>query len=299
MHRAPERVTPRTFLARAAHGPLLLDGAMATHLHAIDRDAGPAGACDRLSLSAPLRIRAVHDAYLAAGADIVRTNTFRTAAREHAVDAAAICAAAGRLAREAADGWSRRTPDRPRFVAGAIGPPAEPGSHERVRAAYRTPARALLDAGVDLLLFETCFDPVHGAAALASAADAAADAGLGVPVVISFVLDGAGRLAVSGASLDDAAGALDPSAVSGLGINCGVAVEGLEDPLASLRRHTTLVTCHPSAGLPDAQERHPIAPADFARHVAAYAAGGLAGVVGGCCGTTPEHVAALARAVRQ
>ena len=69
--------------------------------------------------------------------------------------------------------------------------------------------------------------------------------------------------------------------------------------LASLRRHTTLVTCHPSAGLPDAQGRHPIAPADFARHVAAYAAGGLAGVVGGCCGTTPEHVAALARAVRQ
>jgi len=241
----------------------------------------------------------VHDAYLAAGADIVRTNTFRTAAREHAGDATAICAAAARLAREAADEWSQRTPGRPRLVAGAIGPPAERVSHDAMRDAYRRPARALLDAGVDLLLFETCFDPAHGAAALAAAADAAADAGHGVPVVISFTLDAAGRLAVSGASIDDAGGALDPAAVSGLGVNCGATVEGLEDALASLRRHTALVTCHPSAGVPGAHGRYPIAPADFAVSVAAYAARGLAGVVGGCCGTTPEHVAALARAVRQ
>jgi 5-methyltetrahydrofolate--homocysteine methyltransferase len=280
-------------------GPLLLDGAMATRLHAMGGHAGPAGACDVMSLSEPLRIRQIHDAYLTAGADIVRTNTFRTAARDHASDASAICAAAARLARDAADEWSRRTPNRPRFVAGAIGPPAERGAHADVRDAYRTPSRALLDAGVDLLLFETCFDPAHGAAALAAAADAAADAGHRVPVVISFVLDAAGRLAVSGASLDDAAGALDPAAVSGLGLNCGIGVEGLEDALALLRRHTPLVTCHPSAGLPDAQGRYPIAPADFARRVAGCAAAGLADVVGGCCGTTPEHVAALARAVRQ
>jgi 5-methyltetrahydrofolate--homocysteine methyltransferase len=251
-----------------------------------------------MSLSEPFRIREMHDAYLTAGADIVRTNTFRTAAREHAGDASAICAAATRLARDAADEWSQRTPDRPRFVAGAIGPPADCSAHD-LRNAYRTPARALLDAGVELLLFETCFDPIHGAAALAAAADAAADAGRRVPVVISFVLDAAGRLAVSGASLDDAAGAMDPGAVSGLGINCGVAVEGLGDALASLRRHTTLVTCHPSAGLPDAQGRYPIAPADFARRMAEYTAAGLTDVAGGCCGTTPEHVAALARAVRQ
>ena len=272
---------------------------MATLLHAMGGDAGPAGACDRVSLSEPFRVRQVHDAYLAAGADIVRTNTFRTAARERAGDAAAICAAAARLAREAADEWSRRTPDRPRFVAGAIGPPAERGSHDDVRNAYRAPARALLDGGVDLLLFETCFDPVHGAAALAAAADAAADAGHGVPVLIAFALDAAGRLAVSGASIDGAAGTIDPAAVSGLGVNCGATVEGLEGALASLRRHTALVTCHPSAGVPDAHGRYPIAPADFARRVAAYAASGLASVVGGCCGTTPEHVAALARAVRQ
>ena len=272
---------------------------MATHLHAMGGHAGAAGACDQLSLSEPFRIRQVHDAYLAAGADIVRTNTFRTAAREHAGSAAAICAAAARLAQDAAHAWSQRTPDRPRFVAGAIGPPAERRARESVRDAYRAPVRALLDAGVDLLLFETCFDPVHGAAALAAAADAADDAGRGVPVVISFVLDAAGRLAVSGASIDDAAGAIDPAAVSGLGVNCGATVEGLDDALASLRRQTTLVTCHPSAGLPDAHGRYAIGPADFARRVAAYAGSGLAGVVGGCCGTTPEHVAALARAVRQ
>jgi 5-methyltetrahydrofolate--homocysteine methyltransferase len=95
------------------------------------------------------------------------------------------------------------------------------------------------------------------------------------------VLDDARHLAVSGASIDDAAGAIDSAAVSGLGVNCGVAVEGLEDALATLRRHTALVTCHPSAGLPDAHGRHAIAPADFARRVAAYTAAGLADVVGG------------------
>ena len=272
---------------------------MGTHLHAAAGRAGPAVACDALSLSDPSRIRQVHHAYLAAGADIVRTNTFRTAAREHPGDAAAICAAAARLARDAAHEWSQRTLDRPRFVAGAIGPPVERAPRDRVRDAYRAPVRALIDAGVDLLLFETCFDPVHGTAALAAAADAAADAGYGVPLVVSFVLDASGRLAVSGASIDDAAGALDPAAVSGLGVNCGATVDGLEDALASLRRYTPLVVCHPSAGLPDAHGRYPIAPADFARRVAAYAADGLADVVGGCCGTTPEHVAALARAVRE
>jgi len=292
-------VTPRTFAPRADRKPLLLDGAMATRLHALAGRAGPASACDAMSLSEPFRIRQMHDAYLNAGADIVRTNTFRTAAHEHTGDAIAICAAATRLARDIADEWSRRTADRPRFVAGALGPPAERRSREDMRDAYRAPVRALLDAGVDLLLFETCFDPAHGAAALAAAADAAADAGHGVPVVISFVLDDAGRLAVSGASIDDAAGAIDPAAVSGFGVNCGATVEGLEDALATLRRHTAFVTCHPSAGLPDAQGSYPIAPADFARRVAAYAGSGLADVIGGCCGTTPEHVAALARAVRQ
>jgi len=294
---ARERVS--TVLDRASGGGLLLDGAMATYIHATSAPRDPVRACDALSLLEPARVRAVHDAYFEAGADIVRTNTFRAASHEHAHDVARLCAAAARLARDAAHAWSQRTPDRPRFVAGTLGPSDAEGPHERLRAAYRLPLRSLLDAGVDLVLLETWFAPAHAAAALAACADAAADAGRDVPVIVSMALDASGRLAVSGASIEDLLAALGPHSVAGLGINCGPAAAGLGDSLAVLRRRATLVTCHPSAGLPDSSGQYPIAPLDFARQVAGYAAAGLADVVGGCCGTTPAHVAALAGAGRQ
>jgi 5-methyltetrahydrofolate--homocysteine methyltransferase len=284
------------FLNRARAGRLRLDGATASYLHALSGAHGAPRSCDHLSLSAPAQVTALHQAYLGAGADIVRTNTFRAASREHADDARAICLAAARLARDAADDWSRRSPDRPRFVAGAIGPPDPQASHDDARAACRAAMRALLDGGVDLLLLETCFAPAQVSAAMAACADAIGDAARAVPLLVSLALDAGGRLAVSGAPIDDAIGTIDPAIVAGLGINCGLGPEGLETALARLRRHAPIVTCHPSAGLPDARGQYRCDPGDFARRVAGYAASGLADIVGGCCGTTPAHVAALAAA---
>ena len=287
MQPAREAVTVSRFLARAGRGPLLLDGATATCVHAMAATPGPVRGCDYLSIAEPERVRRLHGAYLDAGADIVRTNTFRAASREHAQDAARLCSAAARLAREAADEWSRRTPLRPRFVAGAIGPAEHDTSSEDARAAYRAPLRALIDAGVDLVLLETWYTAAQIAPALAAYLDAASDAGRTVPVLLS----------VSGVSIDDdALAAINPQLLAGLGLNCGVGPEGLSARLEALRRHARLVSCHPSAGLPDQSGCYPYTPDDFARIVATYAATGLADIIGGCCGTTPAHVAALARA---
>jgi 5-methyltetrahydrofolate--homocysteine methyltransferase len=292
-------MSARAFTKAASRRRLLLDGAMATFIHDTSAARGPAHGCDVLSVHQPDRVRRVHDAYLDAGADIVRTNSFRLTSREHAADAAALGAAAARLARDAADTCSQRTPDRPRFVAAALGPPDDRDTHEQRRGAYRTPLRALLDGGVDLVLFETCWSPAQVAAALAAFSDAAGETGRDVPVVVSMALDPSGRLAVSGASVDDLLAAVDPALVVALGINCGAGVDGLSDPLTALRRRAGLVTCHPSAGLPDASGRYPIAPDAFAAALARYAAAGLVDVMGGCCGTTPAHVAALAHAGTQ
>jgi 5-methyltetrahydrofolate--homocysteine methyltransferase len=287
------------FLVHARDGGLRLDGAMATFIHTWEAGQAAAASCDRLSLSRPDLVTAVHHAYLEAGADIVRTNSFRTTSRAHAGDARDVCRAAARLARVAADDWSRRTPDRPRFVAGTLGPPDAHISRDDARTAYRDAMRALCDGRVDFLLIETCYAPAHVTAALTACADVAADAGRAIPVFLSLALDAAGRLVVSGARIEDAIGAADSTIVAGLGINCGRGPDGLETHLAALRGHAAIVTCHPSAGLPDASGRYAVEPDEFARQVGAYAARGRADIVGGCCGTTPAHIAALARAGRQ
>jgi 5-methyltetrahydrofolate--homocysteine methyltransferase len=297
-------VSDHAFLTAAAGRRLLLDGAMATYVHAAGAAPGPVRACDGLSISAPALVQQAHAAYLLAGADIVRTNTFRAASREYGHEAEHLCGAAARLARDAADLCTRRTPERPRFVAGAVGPADAHASPEQLRDAYRAPLAALLRGGVDLVLLETCCVPAHAAAALAGCADAASETGRSVPVLLSLALDGHGRLAASGASLDELLAAIEPDAFrnangAGLGINCGAGPDGLADALRALRPHTGLVTCHPSAGLPDAQGHYPLDPTEFARIVSGYVAEGLADLVGGCCGTTPAHVAALARAGRE
>jgi len=256
----------------------------------------PAGTAHLSLAHGPMTLRGYFRAWFVAMSQRMREQRLaRTAQRRAATvaaterDATRLCVAAARLAREAADEWSRRTPDRPRFVAGALGPADHQVSNNDARAAYRAPLRALLDGGVDLLLFETWYSAAHIAPALAAYADAAADSGRSVPVLLS----------VSGVSIDDVLAAIESHVVAGLGLNCGTGPEGLAAGLEALRGHAPLVTCHPSAGLPDQRGRYPYEPDDFAAVVAAYTAGGLADIVGGCCGTTPAHVAALARAGRQ
>jgi 5-methyltetrahydrofolate--homocysteine methyltransferase len=287
------------FVTRARDRGLRLDGAMATFVHTLHGGRRGVEQCDRFSLSKPHLVTAAHDAYLAAGADIVRTNSFRATSREHASDARDICLASARLARAAVDRWSRRTPDRPRFVAGALGPPDADTSRDGTRAAYRGAARALVDGGIDALLFETCYAPAHVNAAMTACADLAADTGHAIPAIISMTLNASGRFVVSDAPLGEAIDSIDSALIAGLGLNCGVGPADLEQHLQTLRGHSAIITCHPSAGLPDASGHYPAGPDEFARNVGAYAASGLAHVVGGCCGTTPAHIAALAHAGRE
>ena len=288
---------------RALRAPLLLDGAMATYVHATTGGVGAVAATDALTWSRPALVRDVHGAYLAAGADIIRTNTFRAAAREHAADARELCRGAARLAREAADEWSRRTPGRPRIVAGAIGPAdhSEPlegrTAAARDRETFRPPLTGLLEGDADLLLFETWWCPAQTEGALRALADACADAGRRLPVLVSTVLGRDGRVAASGVSLEAWLDAIDPAAVDGVGVNCGTGPERLAAPLSTLGARPWLVSCAPSAGVPGGEGDRPCEPEPFARAVAAYVTAGLVQIAGGCCGTTPAHVRALAAAL--
>ncbi len=297
---------------------LVLDGAMATLLSA-DRSArgqaGTAGAaadvtagtatlvvaCDRLSLTQPSRVRAVHDAYLAAGADIITTNTFAAASLDRAPradgqDARALCISAARLARAAADEWTARTPQRRRFVAGALGPGPSP-TRDEARAGYRAPLIGLLEGGVDIVLLETWYSPDDLGAALEALAEAADVAGRAVPAVVSITLDRNGRLPISGASLEEALAHIESHDVFGVGLNCGSGAGTFDTAIQTLAAGPWWVCCHPSAGLPDPAGDYPEEPERFASPLARYAAAGLVNIVGGCCGTTPAHIRALADAV--
>ena len=291
--------------ACTARGPLVLDGAMATFVHASAGGASLVAPTDALTWSQPATIRAVHDAYLDAGADIVRTNTFRAASRAHAAGARDLCLAAARLARAAADAWSLRTPPRQRLVAGAIGPAdpeSEPGrdrhaTAERLRQVFRAPLIGLLEGGVDLLLFETWWSPSQTEGALRAFVDACDAAGRRVPVLVSTALAPDGRVAASGVSLAEWLDAVDPATVDGVGVNCGAGPGGLAAPLAALGSRSWLVSCAPSAGGSSAAGADALDPGPFAQAAAAYATAGLVHIAGGCCGTTPAHIRALAAAI--
>jgi len=303
-------VTTDQFRDALAHRVLVLDGAMATllspglcaDLRAPHGNASTDVACDRLSVTEPARVRAVHDAYLTAGADIITTNTFAAASlgatpRADGQDAGALSRAAARLARAAADEWSARTPQRPRLVAGAIGPAWPNPGRDDARTAYRAPLFGLLEGGVDLVLFETWYSPADLDAALDALAEAADLAGRTVPVLVSLALDRNGRLPISGASLDDAVAALEPHGVFAVGLNCGSGGGQFELALQALAAGPWWVSCHPSAGLPNPAGDYPEGPDAFASQISRYAASGLVNITGGCCGTTPAHTRALADAV--
>lgn len=223
---------------------------------------------------------AIHRAYLDAGADIIRTDTLtgpgpeaRGPSDEEAYEAALV-------ARLAADESSRMTPERPRLVAGVIG-------------AGVTGISGLIDGGVDLLLAETLTHTAQIDAVLAATARRASP-----PLMVSVAVTPAGRLP-SGQSIDDVIRAVRGAPLYSLGVNCGSGVDGLHGVLAQLTEGTACRTsCHPAAGLPDAFGQYDEPPAVTAAFLRDMAADGLVDIIGGCCGTTPEHIAAIARAAQ-
>ena len=308
---------------------LVLDGAYGTVLQAqgidesayrgsefIEHDRPLRGNYDLLCLTAPELVAETHRAYLRAGADILKTNSFTATAiaqADYGLEdrAAAINGAAARIAREAArdyasDSW-------PRYVAGVLGPTNrtaslspdvnDPGARNTTfRAlydAYRTAARALIANGVDLLLIETVFDTLNAKAALVAARDAMRSERRGLPLVISGTITDASGRTLSGQTCEAFWTSIAHAKPLAAGFNCALGAEQLRPYLVRLSRIAgTNVSVHPNAGLPNEFGTYDQSPDEMAAALGEFAASGLVNLVGGCCGTTPEHIAAIRDAVR-
>ena len=268
---------------------------------------------DLLNLTQPGVVATLHDEYFAAGADLTTTNTFTATSigqGDYGLEglAAEMSREGARLARAAADEWSARTPDRPRFVAGAIGPlnvslsvspkVDDPSfrsvTFDAVRASYAEQITALAAGGVDLLLVETIFDTLNAKAAIVAAADVAPD----LPLWLSFTaIDRSGRN-LSGQTAEAFWVSVAHAEPLVVGVNCSLGASEMRPFLESLARVAdTYVSCYPNAGLPNAMGEHDEQPGDTSRFLLAFAEDGLVNLVGGCCGTTPEHIRQISAAV--
>jgi len=309
---------------------LVLDGAMGTMIqrHALEeadfrgdrfRDHGHdlKGNGDVLALTQPDIIGGVHREYLAAGADIVETNTFSSTAIAQADYGLSELAyelnvEATRLAKAATDEWSAKTPDRLRFVAGAMGPtnrtlsispdvndPANRSvTFDQVRDAYREQIRGLIDGGADLLLIETIFDTLNAKAAIVAVLEVFEERGVELPLMISATITDQSGRTLSGQMIDAFYVSIRHAKPFSVGLNCALGAEQMRPYLAELARIAECyVSCYPNAGLPNAFGEYDEQPTDTGRLLRDFAESGFVNMLGGCCGTTPEHITAVASAI--
>jgi 5-methyltetrahydrofolate--homocysteine methyltransferase len=272
---------------------------------------------DLLVLSQPHLIKDIHLAYLEAGADILETNTFNSttiAMADYDMQSLSeeINFAAAQLAREAADEWTAKTPNRPRYVAGVLGPTNrtcsispdvnDPGyrnvSFDQLVVAYSESTRALIRGGADLILLETIFDTLN-AKACAFAVDSVFDElGYKLPVMISGTITDASGRTLSGQTTEAFYNAMRHVEPISFGLNCALGPDELRQYVQELSRISeTYVSAHPNAGLPNAFGEYDLDPEEMAEHIAEWAKAGFLNLVGGCCGTTPEHIRQMAAAV--
>ena len=272
---------------------------------------------DLLTLTRPDIIAAIHDEYLAAGADIIETNTFngtRIAMADYAMEdlVPELNREAARLARRVADAWTDKTPDRPRFVAGVLGPTNrtasispdvnDPGYRNvdfaTLVANYREAAIALIDGGADLLLVETIFDTLNAKAALFALESLFDDLGIRLPVMISGTITDASGRTLSGQTTEAFWNSLRHARPLTIGLNCALGPKELRPYVEELSRIAdTFVSAHPNAGLPNAFGEYDETPEQMAVEIGEWAQSGFLNVVGGCCGTTPDHIRAIREAV--
>ena len=309
---------------------LVLDGAMGTMIQACQLDEAAfrgarfadhgtdlKGNNDLLTLTRPDIIGDIHDKYLAAGADIIETNTFSSTAiaqADYGLEALAyeLNYEAARLARAAADAWSAKTPARPRFVAGALGPTNRTASispdvnrpefrnvdFDSLAAAYRDAANGLIEGGADILLIETIFDTLNAKAAIFAIEDAFAEQGRRLPVMISVTITDQSGRTLSGQTPVAFWHAIRHAAPLAVGVNCALGPDLMRPYVAELAKVAdTYISAHPNAGLPNAFGEYDETPESMTRHLREWATSGLLNIVGGCCGTTEAHIRAFAAAV--
>jgi len=324
------RSISETLEALAARRILVMDGAMGTMIQAAkptEEDfRGEAfaghnqdlqGNNDILNLTRPDIIRDIHDANLAAGADILKANTFNANAISQADYALThhaweIAHAGARIAREAADAAIKADPDRPRFVAGVLGPTNrtasispevnDPGyrnvTFDELVSIYRENADAVINGGADIILIETVFDTLNAKAALFAVDETFEALGFDLPVIVSgTITDRSGRT-LSGQTVEAFWTSVQHIRPFAVGLNCALGAEQLAPFVADLSRiAATRLSVHPNAGLPNAFGCYDETAEETAGFLGGWATEGLVNIVGGCCGTTPAHIAAIRETV--
>ncbi len=314
----------------AAQRILVIDGAMGTMIqrHKLDeagyrgerfREHGHdlRGNNDLLTLSRPEIVVAIHRAYLEAGADIIETNTFNSttiAQADYGMEALVpeLNYRAARLAREIADEVAAAGGE-PRFVAGTLGPTnrtasispsvSDPGMRnvdfDQLVAAYAEATRALVQGGADILLIETVFDTLNAKAALFAVRQVQAELGVALPVMVSGTITDASGRTLSGQTTEAFWNSVRHGELFSIGLNCALGASDMRPYVAELARLADCHVCaHPNAGLPNAFGEYDETPAETAAILGEFARSGLLNIVGGCCGTTPEHIRLIAEAVR-
>jgi len=309
---------------------LILDGAMGTQIQALGlaeedfhgcachhhSDHPQKGNNDLLSLTQPAAVEEIHFRYAMAGADIVETNTFSAttiAQADYGMEAAVhdLNVAGARLARAALD-RATAIDGRPRFVAGAVGPTNrtaslspdvnDPGyraiTFDDLRRAYGAQVRGLMEGGADLILIETIFDTLNAKAAIFACMEVFAEAGRRLPLMISGTITDASGRTLSGQTPTAFWHSVAHARPFTVGLNCALGASAMRPHLAELAQAADVAVCaYPNAGLPNAFGQYDEGPEETARQVADFAREGLVNVVGGCCGTTPDHIRAIAEAV--
>lgn len=308
---------------------LILDGAMGTMIqrHQLEEEdfrgdrfkdhSNPLkGNNDLLSITRPDIIKAIHRQYFEAGADIVETNTFSgtTIAQadyglEEAVYDINYCSA--KLAREAADEITALEPHKPRFVAGSIGPTNrtasispdvnDPGfraiNFDQLVVAYKEQAIALIEGGCDILLVETIFDTLNAKAALFAIEEAYDKKGLRLPIMVSGTITDASGRTLSGQTTEAFLISVSHMPIMSIGLNCALGAEQLRPYLETLAHKAPFHTsAHPNAGLPNEFGEYDETPEDMAKQITEFLNEGFLNIIGGCCGTTPEHIKKIAEA---
>ena len=328
-HKTTQR-TRDLLQASLAKRILVLDGAMGTMIQRrglseaqfrgarfADHGSDLQGNNDLLALTQPKVLAAIHGDYLEAGADIIETNTFNSTwvvQADYALEAIAyeLNLEAARLAKRAAEEWSERTPDKVRFVAGAIGPTNKPlsispdvndpafraVSFDAIRDAYAEQVRGLVDGGCDLLMVETVFDTLNAKAAIVAVQDVCEEKGVEIPLMISVTITDRSGRTLSGQTLEAFWVSVTHARPFSVGINCALGAREMRPYIAELARLAPVyISCYPNAGLPNAFGEYDDHAEETGALLAEFASSGFVNLLGGCCGTTPEHIRAIAAAV--
>jgi 5-methyltetrahydrofolate--homocysteine methyltransferase len=311
---------------------LILDGAMGTMLQRYNFSeedfrgerfknypTSVKGNNDLLSLTQPKAIAEIHTKYFEAGADIIETNTFSgttIAMADYGMEALVyeLNFESAKIAKKIAAEFTAKEPHKPRFVAGAMGPTNktasmspdvnDPGyravSFNELRAAYKQQAEALLDGGVDVLLVETIFDTLNAKAALFAIEEVKAKRNIDVPIMVSGTITDASGRTLSGQTAEAFLISISHIPLLSVGFNCALGAKQLTPYLEVIANRThNAVSAHPNAGLPNAFGEYDETPEQMASQITEYLDKKLINIIGGCCGTTPEHIGAIAKIASQ